>query len=130
MKHDQLRAVIISQIMQDNFALEEALLLIYHRQTIDEQRAGTTTHQNGVGFNGCDASQASYCAKWLLDYTGKRDPHRHLTGKFLVWAKRVMPKYAGQLATLTQEAIDEAKRGALAKEAAYLTEERIGIQNN
>lgn len=130
MNHEQLRAVIISKIMQDDTALEEALLTIYHRQTADEKRAGTTTHQNGVGFNGCDANQASYCAKWLLDRSGKRDPHRHLTGKFLVWAKKTMPKYAGQLATMAQEALDTAKRSALAQEAAYLSEERLGIQSN
>lgn len=103
MKQEMLRAIIIAQIMQSDAALEEALLAIYQRQTRDEQSAGTTTHQNGVGFTGIDANRGTYCAKWLLDDRGNRLPHRHLTGRFLVWARKAMPKYGGQLASMAEE---------------------------
>jgi hypothetical protein len=117
MKHDHLRVILLAEFMSDDTALEDAVLAIYRKQTEDEKRQGATTHHNKVGFSGCDARQATYCAKWLLDTNGKRNPHRHLSGRFLDWARRAMPKYAGQLATIVA-----------AKEESYLVGERIAIQ--
>lgn len=96
-KDTTLRDAILHDLRTSDAFVEEALLTIYRRQTEDERSAGTTTHHNGVGFNGFDANMGTYCAKWLLDANGNRLPHRHLNGRFLAWARRQMPKYVRQL---------------------------------
>lgn len=77
-------------IATDQKWLERAIQVIYLAQTADERQAGETKHLNGVGFNGCDAKFLSYCAKYL-------ESNPHLTGTFLEKARKLMPKYAGQI---------------------------------
>jgi hypothetical protein len=86
---DQIR----EKLLTNQTWLERAILAIYQYQTETEQRHDTTLLHNDVGFNAVDASSGSYMAKWLK--SGK-----HLSGKFLEKARRMMPKYAGQLATI------------------------------
>lgn len=71
-------------------AVERAVLAIYRRQTLDEQHSNCTTHRNGVGFSGAHAELGSYYARWLLS-------GRHLTGKHLEKARKMMHHYLSQL---------------------------------
>lgn len=75
--------------------LYQGITAIYNRQTADEQAAGETTHQNGVGFNGVDAQIMSSFAEFLAK-TG------FLTSKQKIIARKKMKKYAGQLLMLAQ----------------------------
>lgn len=77
-------------IAADQKWLERAIQVIYLRQTIDERRTKETKHVNGIGFNSADAKYLSYLAQWLNE--GK-----FLSGKHLVKARKMMPKYAGQI---------------------------------
>lgn len=80
------------------YAVEEAILRIYDLQTADEQASGTTTHDNGVGFSGCDAEILTSFAHWI-----KRSRYAHgarLTERQLVIARKKIKKYAAQLARI------------------------------
>jgi len=77
--------------------VERAILVLFERQTADEQDAGSTNHHNNVGFSSCDARRMSFVAKFLGE--GK-----HLTQKkaLEIYGPRLQ-KYAKQLAKISQE---------------------------
>jgi hypothetical protein len=68
-----------------------ALLALHARQTAEEQGARVTREKNGAGFNGFDAGVGSSLAEWVA--AGRR-----LTEKQLALARKIVRKYAGQLA--------------------------------
>ena len=76
-------------------AVERAVLAIYNRQTCDEQAREDTRHRNGVGFASCHAHLGSYYAKWILS-------GRHLTGKHLDKARRMVRWYSKQLCEIAR----------------------------
>lgn len=83
------------QIIRENLAtnqkwVEGAILKLYEFQTQEEQQAKGTFNPNGKGFNAMDARTLSYYATFLK--TG-----RHLSGKHLDKAFKMVPKYAGQI---------------------------------
>lgn len=71
-------------------AVRLALTTLYARQTSDEQAAGATTHVNGQGFNARDAVFGSSLARQVA-------AGHPLTAYQLAAARRLLPKYAGQL---------------------------------
>lgn len=75
--------------------LERAVVAIYEQQTSDEQYDEQTIERNNQGFTGGDAKFLSYCAKWILK-------GNHLSDRFIEKARRMMLKYAGQLAKLAK----------------------------
>lgn len=84
----------IRELVQTNDkVLHGALRNLYNEQTADEQRAGDTKHNNGVGFNGADAKIMSSFAEFL-NKTG------FLTTKQKVVARRKLVKYNKQLTKL------------------------------
>lgn len=99
-------ATIRSKIANDNAWLERGIVVIDARQTSDEQASGSTKYENGRGWNSADASYGGYLARYIRS-------GRHLSGKHLDRARRMMGKYAGQLAKV-----------AAAKQAAKDAEER------
>ena len=76
--------------------VEAALVLLYNNQTRDEQEQEITVDKNGIGFNGYDARFGSSLAKQILG--GK-----HLTDKQLSCARKMLPKYYGQLCRIINE---------------------------
>lgn len=68
-----------------------ALVVLYKRQTIDEQRRQTTDEANGCGFNGIDAQFGTECAERYIN-------HRLSRRQAEVWIKgnRIF-KYHAQL---------------------------------
>jgi hypothetical protein len=76
--------------------LERALLLLYNRQTEDERTQQTTSHHNGIGFNGVDAPFLSSCAEGLKK-------HGRLTPKQIAPVRKAMQKYIGQLTEIANE---------------------------
>jgi hypothetical protein len=70
--------------------VERAIVVLYERQTADEQRSSSTKVSNNMGFTACDARVGTYMAKWIL--SGK-----HLDGKWLDKARRMAKKYTRQL---------------------------------
>lgn len=99
-------------------AVERAVLAIYARQTAAEQASETTSESNGVGFNVYDARTAAYWVSWITGTkNGKKiGPARHLTGKHLESARKMMHKYVGQLSDI---ASDNLERQAIVEENRY-----------
>lgn len=89
---EQIKAMII----ENDKAVLRGVLAIYDRQTADEQSADTTSHNNGIGFNGVDAPIMSSFAKFILKYN-------RLSEKQMAIARKKMVKYCGQLTRIANE---------------------------
>lgn len=85
----QKRQWIETQFVTDRY-VELALLAIFRRQTADEQRAGQTAYENGMGFTGVDAEFGTSLANAILRY-GK------LTQGQMFHARKIIRKYWKQL---------------------------------
>jgi len=81
-------------------AVERAMVVLYHRQTSDEQVSSSTNHLNGRGFNGVDAAFGSSLARQVLD-------GRALSIKQLDHARKMVKKYVRQL---LEEALLKTKK--------------------
>ena len=80
----------------------KALVRIYQEnQTADEQVSQSTTHDNGIGFSGCDAEFLSSLAQAQLKYG-------RLTDKQMGFVFKKMPKYARQVVAMSDTAKLEA----------------------
>ncbi len=76
----------------------KALVRIYQEnQTSDEQVAKVTSHDNGIGFTGVDATFASSLAEQYL----KRGS---LSDKQLTFVFKIMPKYSRQVIQMSDAA--------------------------
>lgn len=80
-------------VQTNDKVLYGALRKLYAEQTADEQMAGETKHNNGVGFNGADAKIMSSFAQFLAR-TG------FLTPKQRAVARKKLVKYNRQLTRL------------------------------
>ena len=84
---------IKNYVQTSDFVLYKGLLKLYDCQTADEKMAGSTSHDNGAGFNGVDAPILSSFAEFLIK-TG------FLTPKQKVIARKKLVKYTKQLTAL------------------------------
>jgi len=84
------------KLLSDDRWLYRGILAIYERQTDHEKNNMTTVEDNGIGFNGVDAFLLSKYAEDL----SKRG---RLTENQKKWARKKMPKYAGQLLKIAKE---------------------------
>ena len=78
-------------LMTKDNAVFRGLVVIYSLQTADEKLVADAIEDNGVGFNGFDAEFLTSLAKQALD-------KGWLSDKQMVYARKRMLKYAGQLA--------------------------------
>lgn len=76
-------------------AVERALMAVYNRQTADEKAALTTTHLNGMGFNGLDAEFGCSLAEKLKKYGS-------LTKNQIFHARKMLKRYWRQLAEVAE----------------------------
>ena len=100
-----------TKLLTDDAWLVRGLLAVFALQTEDERVAGNTTHQNGVGFNGVDAP---FCTSLVEQFRTRGS----LSPKQIAALRKIMPKYAGQLASLAnRKAAGAAPQAAAAPEA-------------
>ena len=92
------KEIIKQQIQNNQKWLERAIVAIYKKQTLNEQKIEHSIEYNKVGFSGPDSKRLSYYAKWIL--SGK-----HLTGEHLITAKEKMLKYSRQLEKIANRKI-------------------------
>ena len=71
-------------------AVERAILVLFARQTADEQAYSVTHNDNSRGFSAAHASKGSYYARWIQS-------GRNLTGHHLENARRITSRYTRQL---------------------------------
>jgi len=81
---------LINLLTVNDKAVELAIVIIYNRQTLEEQSLEKTKHHNGIGFTGWHASLGTYYAKWIL--RGKS-----LSGQQLAKARKIALSYTSQL---------------------------------
>lgn len=89
-------AFIVERLEKSVKWLYKAVVAIYNGQTQDEKVAKTTSHDNGIGFNGVDAEILSSFAEQIK-------ARGFLTPKQIEIARKKMRKYAGQLARIAVE---------------------------
>jgi hypothetical protein len=101
-------------LLNNDAAVERAIVAIWKRQTDSEKASEQTIVHNGVGFASCHARMGSYYADWV-------QKGRRLTGKHLHKARSMALRYTRQLleiAESTQAARDLAKAARIATEVA------------
>jgi len=101
-------------IDKSDAACERAIVILYQRQTQDEQHSRTTSHKNGRGFGAFDADFGSSLAQQVM--SGQR-----LTSRQLIHARRMAKKYVRQI-------LEEAEAVEAARAAEYDKAERSAIQ--
>lgn len=93
-RFETMKNTIAAKLLCDPKWVEKAILVLYDRQTSDEQAGGETRHDNAQGFTSADAKRMSFVAEFLK--SGK-----HLTReKALGTYGHRLQKYAGQLARI------------------------------
>lgn len=90
------RDEINALLNRSDAAVERAIVVLFKRQTADEQSSENTKYQNSVGFSSAHAHTGTYLAKWIL--SGK-----HLNGRFLERARHIALLHSRQL-------VEEANR--------------------
>ena len=70
--------------------IERGVIVLFGRQTDDEQRSSSTVYQNGMGFTGSDSRYLTYISNYLLS-------GRHLSGRHLEKVSKKLPKYWRQI---------------------------------
>jgi len=100
---------IVARLQSDASFLTRSLVVLYDRQTADEKAAEGTKHQNGVGFNGSDASYLSYVARYVISNRAV------ISGKHLEKVQKKLVKYAGQITAHANELARVRYEEALAK---------------
>ena len=97
MFHFNVNVMIIytKELVQDKLSsdvnwISRGLVVLFNRQTEDEQDTSTTRSQNGRGFNKTDSGYLTYCSKWVLS-------GRQLSGTHLDKVSKKLPKYWRQI---------------------------------
>lgn len=86
----------VKQMLATNkvWALKALVRIFQENQTADEQVAKVTSHDNGIGFSGCDAEFLSSLAEQYLR-------RGNLSDKQMAFVHRKMPKYARQVVAMS-----------------------------
>lgn len=108
-----------SQLSLNKGQIERGISRIYEYQTISEQSARDVKLNNGVDFTPADAYTLSSFAQQI-------NKGRHLSEKQMNIAKRLMPKYAGQLIeqSINKGLIQKTKEGYVFPELKRLNLKR------
>lgn len=87
-------AFIREKLSTDDRWILRGLLVIYSNQTTDEQSAGMTKYNNNIGFTGADAA-------FLTSLAQQYQRKSFLSEKQMPYLRKKMPKYSGQLESMT-----------------------------
>lgn len=114
-----LTAIELQRGLETNVKwVERAIVVLYQRQTSDEQATQSTKVHNGRGFASCDARRGSYMAKWIL--SGKS-----LNGEWLEKARKMVKKYIRQL--LEEAQMKERRKLGYKADLVMEMAEKLGI---
>ena len=92
----QVKEWMQNLLLTNDKAVCRALVVIFERQTADEQVIGATRFNNNVGFTGVDAEICTSFAKQVLS-------RGFLTPKQMVIARKKMLRYWRQLADISMK---------------------------
>jgi hypothetical protein len=119
------REGILALLATSQVALERAIIVLQRRQTVDEQVAGATKHQNGRGWSAYDAGYMGQMYDWIMvgttpkgqTHTTMRGESKRgygkslgstLTGAQVTACRKIVVKYVGQLLEEAQAKAGEA----------------------
>jgi hypothetical protein len=88
---DAIKTYIQNQLATNPAWAVKALVKLYTYQTADEQSAGHTSHDNNVGFSGCDS-------EILSSFAVQVNRGRNLSAKQMAIVFKRMPRYWRQVA--------------------------------
>lgn len=86
--------MIAALVQRSDKAALEAICRIYDRQTADEKQVNLTKHDNGIGFQQCDAKFGGFITRLY------RAGHRPYEAR-MARVRRMAVKYRAQLAVLS-----------------------------
>lgn len=92
----QVKGWIQKLLDTNDLAVCRALVVIFERQTADEQASDHTRDANSVGFSGV---HAEICSSFAKQYMSRG----FLSPKQMVIARKIMKKYWKQLAEISKE---------------------------
>jgi len=99
-------ATIKERLIVSDKWVTRGVITIFEYQTAAEQNSHTTCEDNGVGFNGVDA-------ELLSSYAEFASKNGYLTKGQMVYARKKLLKYSGQLAKIANtKIITEQMRAA------------------
>jgi hypothetical protein len=90
------KARILHLLKTNNEMVKRSLLVIYGRQTAEEQNCKDTIETNGVGFSGSDAGILTSIAQWYLE-------RGYMSPKQLDIVRKKMLKYTRQLVEIANQ---------------------------
>lgn len=108
------RTEIKALLERSDKAVERAMVVLYERQTRDEQVTSDTKHQNQRGFSAFHAASGSYYARLVMS-------GRTLYGKSLAKARKMSLRYTRQL-------LDEKRRKAAKKASTAKLPETVCVE--
>jgi hypothetical protein len=100
---EAIRELLRREDVRGNYAVEEAVLRIYDRQTDDEQELQSTKHANGRGFSAFDAEILSSFAVQIRANRYGRPNGQRLSAKQMTIARKKIVYYARQLAEIAEQ---------------------------
>lgn len=93
------KEMVRERLENSDYAVCQALVTLYRQQTRSEQVQGNAKERNGRGFNKRDARFCSSLAEQVI--RNKNMGRRYLLSYTQIqYARRIIMKYAGQLAKL------------------------------
>lgn len=90
------KEMILDKLDTNPIMVERSLVVLFNRQTQDEQNTESTNCNNKMGFNGTDAHILTSFAKQIIG--NKRVEGNRLSEKQRALAVKKLRKYANQLA--------------------------------
>lgn len=93
------KEIVLNLMATDLSFLEKCIVVIYMKQTEDEQRTKNTNHNNGIGFNKANSIRGCWYAQHILRGLNQYNKRygQNLTGDHILKARKFMAKYAGQV---------------------------------
>ena len=102
---DQINKILIT----NDAAVERAIIVLFNRQTADEQNTANTRHHNAIGFAACDAKAGTRFARFLLGMNDRNQVRYRKKNLSHPTAQRIFSRYCRQ----GESPIDRARRIAL-----------------
>jgi len=93
---DYTKEFIQDKLANDIRWMERGVLVLFERQTLDEQRSNNTIENNRRGFNGTDGRYLT----WVGNYLRKGN---HLSGQHIEKVGKKLPKYWKQILDIIKE---------------------------
>jgi hypothetical protein len=102
---DQINKIL----MTNDAAVERAIIVLFNRQTADEQSTAHTKNQNSIGFSACDAKAGTRFARFLLGMNDRNQVRYRKKNLSHPTSERIFSQYCRQ----GESPIDRARRIAI-----------------